>query len=227
MSWKIGPILKSLADRRPIFHSEADFQHALAWEIHLVHPEVEVRLEVPFEQDDEKSRRRHGKKHRRRYVDLVCIGPRTETWLELKYNTLKPIRGPIIVGREQFRIENQRAVDNVRTAFWRDVARVEHLCRERGRRARGFAIILTNNPALCRDRMGGTPAKDRELRLVQGKRVKGPLWHKKQTRGDNPKRGYPIDVRGVYTINWKTFHNFKQDPHGEFRYLVLEANNGT
>ena len=29
-----------------MFHSEADFQHALAWQIHEAAPESQVRLEV-------------------------------------------------------------------------------------------------------------------------------------------------------------------------------------
>ena len=33
----------------PVFHSEADFQHALAWHIHQAVPKCEVRLEYrPF-----------------------------------------------------------------------------------------------------------------------------------------------------------------------------------
>ena len=38
-------VLRSLSCQRPIFHSEADFQHALAWLIHLQHPDAIVRLE--------------------------------------------------------------------------------------------------------------------------------------------------------------------------------------
>lgn len=30
--------LGRLAARRPVFHSEADFQHALAWQLQLDHP---------------------------------------------------------------------------------------------------------------------------------------------------------------------------------------------
>jgi hypothetical protein len=37
--------LPSLSRERPIFHSEADFQHALAWHIHPRHPDTRVRLE--------------------------------------------------------------------------------------------------------------------------------------------------------------------------------------
>ena len=34
----IHQIMADLAKRRPVFHSEADFQHALAWLIHETRP---------------------------------------------------------------------------------------------------------------------------------------------------------------------------------------------
>ena len=37
-----------LAARRPVFYNEADLQHSLAWEIHLLRPEAHIRLEVPL-----------------------------------------------------------------------------------------------------------------------------------------------------------------------------------
>ena len=35
----ISGLVASLADTRKVFHSEADFQHALAWHIHHAMPE--------------------------------------------------------------------------------------------------------------------------------------------------------------------------------------------
>ena len=42
-------LMSALAARRPVFHSEADFQHALAWELHTRLPALDVRLELPVE----------------------------------------------------------------------------------------------------------------------------------------------------------------------------------
>ena len=39
--------MQALAQRRAIFHSEADFQHAFAWEIRRLLPESDIRLELP------------------------------------------------------------------------------------------------------------------------------------------------------------------------------------
>jgi hypothetical protein len=43
----IKNILKDLAVRRPVFHSEADFKFALAWAIQEADGEAKVRLEYP------------------------------------------------------------------------------------------------------------------------------------------------------------------------------------
>ena len=35
-----------MAVKRPIFHSEADLQRTLAWQIHTQHPDARIRLET-------------------------------------------------------------------------------------------------------------------------------------------------------------------------------------
>jgi hypothetical protein len=44
----IDSVLTMLARQRRIFHSEKDFQHALAWEIRQQFPAGSVRLERPL-----------------------------------------------------------------------------------------------------------------------------------------------------------------------------------
>ena len=46
----ITHLMNELAHDRLVFHSEADFQHALAWRIHDAMPDCGVRLEYsPFQ----------------------------------------------------------------------------------------------------------------------------------------------------------------------------------
>ena len=49
-------LMRSLADTRKVFHSEADFQHALAWHIHEAMPESQIRLEVDVMQVERQRR---------------------------------------------------------------------------------------------------------------------------------------------------------------------------
>lgn len=41
----LANVMNQLAQHRPVFHSEADFQHALAWQLHQMIPSARVRLE--------------------------------------------------------------------------------------------------------------------------------------------------------------------------------------
>ena len=44
----IESALQRLADDRPVFHSEDDFQYALAWRLHRDFDDMVVRLEYPL-----------------------------------------------------------------------------------------------------------------------------------------------------------------------------------
>ena len=73
----IESLLTGLAESRRVFHSEADFQHALAWQIHQAAPHSQVRLEVnAFPVQD-----------RRRFLDIWL--PVEGIAIELKYATRK------------------------------------------------------------------------------------------------------------------------------------------
>lgn len=44
----VEAVLRDLALKRPIFHSEADFQHAVAWEVHsMAGAFSEVGIQTP------------------------------------------------------------------------------------------------------------------------------------------------------------------------------------
>jgi hypothetical protein len=46
MVFDVDATLAALAACRAVFHSEADFQHALAWQMQLADPAARVRLET-------------------------------------------------------------------------------------------------------------------------------------------------------------------------------------
>ena len=72
----IHNLMEDLSQHRPIFHSEADFQHALAWQIHKVMPNCEIRLEMPYRVPQGNW-----------YLDIWLLTPRIA--IELKYRTKK------------------------------------------------------------------------------------------------------------------------------------------
>lgn len=72
---RLRHVLERLASVRPIFHSEADFQHALAWQVQLEVPTAAIRLETrPFAD-------------RRMYLDLAVNVDGHRVAIELKHLT--------------------------------------------------------------------------------------------------------------------------------------------
>ena len=63
MTFDIEYIMTELAKKRPVFYSEADFQHALAWEIREKYQNVNIRLEQRLLISNEKFG----------YIDLILI----------------------------------------------------------------------------------------------------------------------------------------------------------
>ena len=100
MTIDIITLMEGLSRSRPIFHSEADFQHALAWRLHETVPEIEVRLEFrPLPQENI-------------YIDIWI--PKGRIAIELKYLTRKLLadwRG------ETFMLRNQAAQATKRYDF--------------------------------------------------------------------------------------------------------------
>ena len=73
----ITTLMKDLSLERTIFHSEADFQHALACYIHKKMPDWQVRLEFKPIKD------------KKIYLDIWIRDRDRRIAIELKYKTLK------------------------------------------------------------------------------------------------------------------------------------------
>ena len=108
----VSDIMRALSVRRPVFHSEADFQHALAWEVHRAHPDLKIRLE--YRPPD----------FGRRYLDVWLTGCDGSMAVELKYFTR---RLECSSGGEAFSLLDQGAQDISRYDFLKDVERFEEL----------------------------------------------------------------------------------------------------
>lgn len=98
MNLDVPATLVSLVHIRTIFHSEADFQHSLAWQIHLADPDAQVRLET--------------RSARNIRLDLLVMSTGQRTAIELKY-LVASFRGDI--GGEHYYLPNQAAQDFGRT----------------------------------------------------------------------------------------------------------------
>jgi hypothetical protein len=136
MNIHIESVIKELQKERPISHSEADFQHALAWEIHRRHPSAAVRLEI-----------NQGLVGQREYIDVLVKDGVTTHAIELKYKTRKL---DIAYDGEQLHLRNHGAQDIGRYDFIKDIVRLERFV-ESHLGSVGYAILLTNDDGYWRE----------------------------------------------------------------------------
>jgi len=199
-------VILDLAKARPLYHSEADFQHALAWHLHSSGLASDVRLEVPFRREDARSQ----------YLDLLVAVGSDRVAIELKYKTRKLSH---TYADEAFEIQNHGAQDLGRYDFLLDVQRIERFVKE-GRAKAGLAVLLTNDPSYwsTTSRSGSV---DQMFRLDEGRVVSGTLsWLSHASTGTTKGRTASITLRGTYCAQWLPYSTVTNGVGGQFRVLV-------
>lgn len=206
-------ILGRLAEERPVFHSEADFQHALAWAIHDAWPEWDIRLERRVPGLDENL-----------YVDICAFGEHQEVWIELKYKTRKL---SVTVNGEAFSLKDQSAQDLGRYDFVHDISRLERIVHERGSaRTIGLAVLLTNDSAYWKP-PGRTRTIDADFRLHSGHTLMGALrWRARGSSGTAAHRPGRTQLGGCYRPDWQDYSELagqlsNAHSYTTFRYLAI------
>lgn len=206
---RITDVMAELSCKRPIFHSEADFQHALAWQIKKIVPDCEVRLEYKPDPDE------------RMYVDIWLSLSGLRVALELKYTT--QILNHKVAG-ELFSLKHQGARDIRRYDFLKDIERLETLV-QLGKVRDGFAILLTNDSAYWKKRSArSADTFDAQFHLYDGRKICGELaWKKGAGRGTTKKREAHLFFKKRYKLLWREYGNVDTDKHSEFRYLLVHV----
>ncbi|MFN7164276.1 MAG: hypothetical protein ACK4P2_05600 [Hyphomonas sp.] len=207
-SFQIHSLLKSLAKRRPVFWSEADFQHELAGEISRSLPLHRVRLEWPLPGEGIRA------------LDLLVTGPEIPTAIELKYMTKKI---ECEVDGETFSLRNQGAQDVRRYDVLKDVARMEDFCRRRSN-VRGYVVAITNDSLYWTGPSENTNCSAFSLR--NERMMTGRLdWLQKTGPGTMKNREKPIELMGDYKIFWHDYSDVGVN-YGQFKYTVFEVGLG-
>lgn len=196
-------LLEKLSERRPLFHSEADFQQELAWQIHADHPEAMVRLETrPFPG---------------RALDIAATVDGQRLAIELKYlvrrfEYLSP-------DGEMFRLQSQAAQDIRRYDVVKDIGRVEEILDARLADV-GFVIVLSNDVGYWTKSIQSTV--DSAFRIHQGQVLTGLLgWSTLAGAGTTRGREANIALRSSYPIGWHQFSHLDPKPGGTFRYTMI------
>lgn len=204
----IHELLASLAVERPIFHSEADFQHAFAWLLHRRHPQLSVRLEIPVRVGQSVM-----------HIDLLASSGNENVAVELKYKTRALT---FTAPEEEFRLTNQAAQDLGRYDFIKDIHRLERLTLARPGTS-GYAILLTNDSSYW-TQARGSDSVDAAFRLHPARTLSGSLgWGLRASAGTVQGREAALALSGSYSIAWQDYSRVDSPRYGTFKYLAVEV----
>lgn len=199
----IEDLMRRLSVRRPIFHSEADFQHELAMELQRTDADLQLRLEYPFGTGARAS------------LDILVRKGNREFGLELKYLSRL---ASVTVGGEEFRLRHQSAQDTRRYDVCKDISRIEDFC---GRfKAAGGVIVLTNDPAYWTARRRADTS-DAAFDLADQRILNGSLaWGGQAGLGTTRGREAALIIAGQYALQWREYADVG-GPGGRLRYLYI------
>jgi hypothetical protein len=206
----VDAVLANLAVRRPVFHSEADMQHAFAWEAHQLDPQLEVRLET------------HPEPNVR--LDLLLSRPDLgrHTAVELKY--LTALWAGAVAG-EAFALKNHGAQDIRAYDVVKDIARLERFVE--GRPGwNGLFLAITNDPMYWRPVTHGRATNADAFRVYEGVTLTGArAWGPNTGAGTMKNRIDPIALTGSYPLAWRDYARV-DGSRGQFRALLLPVGLG-
>lgn len=203
----IQEIMDSLARMRPVFHNEADFQHALAWELRERY-ECKIRLEQRMEIDPK----------RRTYLDILLEKEGRRTAIELKYK-MRAI--DYMIDGEKFSLANQGAQDIGRYDVLKDLQRLEQMV-NRNLADEGYLIYLTNDASYYQDPGIEKSTADREFRIHEGRVLTGVLaWSENAGEGTMKGREEAIVLEGSYEMNWRLYSQLDQSSAGSMKSLIV------
>ena len=212
----IKVLMDALNRDRPIFFSEADFQHSLACLIHD-HLDYRIRLEYPPYGDSSE------------HIDILCRNSIEDVAIELKY---KPAILSARVKDELYSLKAHSAQDCGRYDFCLDIEKIESFLRKtEAKNARGYAIFLTNDKSYWEPSTRGSTICD-DFRIHEGNEVFGHLsWGAKASQGTKGGRTKAIQLNHLYRLTWNEYSNLAADSLNSiernspslFRYTVVEV----
>lgn len=208
---QVHEVMSELSRQRPAFHSEADFQHAFAQLLEKLHPNLSVRLEIPYRVIGSSDL------DPRAVVDLFCKDPDGGgvTAIEFKYRTR---RWSGSVEAEEIQLLHHSAADLGRLYFVHDISRLERWSQTDGGTA--FVIFLTNEDSYWSSPRRRRATNDAAFRIHEGAELTGELqW---------ANNSYPANtrtLRGRYLMGWNEYSDLSEYGDGQrkgdqLRYVV-------
>lgn len=206
-STHINEAINNISKARHIFHSEADFQFAFAWELQKTLPDAEIRLEYcpAFARD--------------MHIDIFVIENGSTYPIELKY---KSKRIEATDNYDYFSLKNHGAQDINRYAFLYDIKRIESMKNFDKHFVSGYAIMLTNDPSYWKKSFKENSI-DADFKIHEGRDVYGTLSWSEKAGGTTKGHNRPIELEGKYTMHWQNFSYIPETKNGTFMINIVEV----
>ena len=193
----IHKIMSDLSKHRPIFHSEADFQFALAWQIHKAIPNCEIRLEMPYRTSQGNW-----------YLDIWL--QTMEIAIELKYRTKRMAAEK---DGEYFFLKDHSGYSQGWYGFLKDIQRLEWVVADRKAKS-GFAVLLTNDLNFWQS-------------IHEGQRVGESGWPEEASSRTTEGIEESIRLKGSYPLKWQYYSHWKNKEElfsvPRFHYLAVSV----
>lgn len=204
---ELGDVVDRLRAARPVFHSEADLQHAFGWVAHELDPQLQVRLET------------HPEPNVR--LDLLLSRPDIgrSTAVELKYLTAGWTGE---AGGERFALANHGAQDVRAYDVVKDIERLERFVANRPG-SDGVLLVLSNDPSYWRHPGHARETNAQAFRLHEGNVIRGTLaWGPRTGAGTSKGRESALTVGGNYRCEWTDYATLPGS-RGAFRVLSFHV----
>lgn len=207
--FEVDIVMNALRRKRAVFHSEADFQFAFAWETKLIYQQVEVRLET------------HPRDHPQLRLDLqiLDIANGDLIAIELKYLTRAWSGIDELARDEAFELKNHGAHDHRRYDVVKDIHRIERFI-QADPSWRGFAVVISNDAAYWEQPIGLVQSNDAAFRIHDGASLSGDRKWAAQTASTKD-RYTTLGLGGRYLLKWIDYSKVDATSAGTFRSLTV------
>lgn len=224
-------VLNNLAERRPLFWSEADFQFEFAWELHTkLDGKAKIYLERRFEIDMDSSDNANEKSNQsttnkslnKLYVDIWVEYDNKTYPIELKYTTK---RCKIDDPENRVETKEQSARDAGCYRFLWDIKRLEdiktcllekHKTSLTKKVVKGYAIMLTSDEGYYNHSGRSTLFDD--FRLIEGRKIPPRTSDRKfkwtldkiavEKRDSHWTKHWPeFMLKGEYKLEWQDYNS--------------------
>lgn len=204
---ELFPVIELLRQKRPLFHSEADLQFALAWEIQLLYPTADVRIECPTANYPNK------------YIDILIHNKGFAIPIELKYKTKKL---SALVGQEQYNLKNHGAQDLGTYDFVKDICRIESFATHIDSCKYGYVLWLTNDQYYW-NAPNNPNAGYAAFSVHHGAKKTGTMsWGSHLSAGTIKGRENELHLRNEYDIVWNDYSDLEVKG-GAFKYALMRV----